>query len=62
MQSVVRQRRNIAHAGEYMLRAIGKALDFLRGGDAAKQSKTHTPFGGVGLKFITNQQAAVINL
>ena len=62
MQSVIRQRRNIAHAGENMLRTIGKALDFLRVGDAAKQSKAHTPFGSVGLKFITKQQAAVINL
>ena len=60
--SVIRQRGNIAHAGENMLRAIGETLDFLRVGDAAKQSKSHTPFGGVGLKFITNQQAAVINL
>ena len=58
----VRQRGNIAHAGENMLRAIGKALNFLRVGDAAKQSKAHTPFLGVGLKFITKQQVAVINL
>ena len=62
MQSVIRQRGNIAHAGENMLRAIGKTLNFLRVGDAAKQSKAHTPLGGVGLKFITKQQVAVINL
>ena len=63
MQSVIRQRGNIAHAGENMLRAIGKTLNFLRVGDAAKQSKFHTPFlGGVGLKFITNQCTEVINL
>ena len=36
MQSIVRQRRNIAHAGENMLRAIGETLDFIRVGDAAK--------------------------
>ena len=47
MQSVIRQSGNIAHAGENMLRAIGKTLNFLRVGDAAKQSKAHTPFGGV---------------
>ena len=51
MQSVVRQRGNIAHAGENMFRAIGKALNFLRVGDAAKQSKAHTPFGGCGLEI-----------
>ena len=61
MQSVVRQSGNIAHAGEYMFRAIGKALNFLRVGDAAKQSKAHTHFGGVGLKFITKQQAMVVD-
>ena len=45
MQSIVRQSGNIAHAGENMLRAVGETLDFLRVGDAAKQSKAHTPLG-----------------
>ena len=45
MQSIIRQRGNIAHAGENMLRAVGETLDFLRVGDAAKQSKAHTPLG-----------------
>ncbi len=36
MQSVIRQRGNIAHAGENMLRTIGETLDFLRVGDAEK--------------------------
>ena len=44
-----------------MLRAIGETLDFLRVGDAAKQSKSHTPFGGVGLKFITKQQVMAVD-
>lgn len=46
-----------------MLRAVGETLDFLRVGDAGKQkqNKTHTPEGGVGLKFITKRQAVVID-
>ena len=44
-----------------MLRAIGETLDFLRVGDAAKQSKAHTPLGGVGLKFITKQQVMAVD-